>query len=696
MKEYTSEHIRNFTLIGHGGSGKTIFTDAVLFNSGAVTRIGRIEDGSTVSDYHQDEIDRQISINTTLASTEYMDTKFNILDTPGYTDFSGEVISSLRVSDLSILFLKAVEGVEVGSELVWKYATKAQLPSMIVINKIDNEHADFDRVVEQARSRFGSAVTPVQFPAKEGVGFKEIIDLIRMKMLVYKGDGTGSYDEVEIPAEYQDRAAAEHEALVETIAESSEDLMNLFFEQGTLSEADMSNGLRTSLANRQILPLFCVSSLTNVGVTRIMEFICDYGPSPFSVGPAIGTKPGSTAEVKVELNQKGEPVAFIFKTLSVQHVGELSLFRVYSGAIAPGLDIMNHSSGKSERINQIYIMRGKERKEVTQIIAGDIGAVVKLKDTHTNNTLAVKSLPMVLAPIVFPDPLITAALKPKGKGDEDKISTGLHTLHEEDPSFMIKVDSETHETIILGQGEIHLDVMLKRLKARFGVEVDIKPPRIPYRETIKKSADVSYKHKKQTGGSGQYAEVYIKIEPKPRGEGYEFVDAIVGGVISGKYVPAVDKGVQEQMARGVVAGYQLIDVKVTLYDGSQHTVDSNEISFKIAAQQAFRKGIMDSAPVMLEPIYLLEVTVPDEFMGDVMGDISSHRGKIQGMDSEGPFQVIKAKIPLSELYQYATRLRSITQGRGIYKRHFSHYEEVPHEVMTKLIEEAAAQKEEES
>ncbi|MBL0175704.1 MAG: elongation factor G [Ignavibacteria bacterium] len=696
MKEYTSENIRNFALIGHGGSGKTIFTDAVLFNSGAVTRIGRVEDGSTVSDYHQDEIDRQISIDATLATTEFKDLKFNILDTPGYTDFSGEVFSSLRVSDTAILFLKAVEGVEVGSELVWKYAAVAQLPSMIFINKMDNEHADFDAVVEQARARFGPTVALVQFPVKQGVAFKEIIDVIRMKMLVYKGDGTGTYEEKDIPAEHQERASAEHEALVEKIAESSEDLMNHFFEQGTLTEEEMSAGLRGSLARREIVPLFCISSLTNVGVTRAMEFIADYCPNPLSRGAAIGTKPESTTEVTLAPNSKGEPVAFVFKTLSVQHVGELSLFRVYSGTITPGLDIINQRSGKVERINQIYQMRGKDRKEVTQIIAGDLGAVVKLKDTHTNNTLSSKTLPVVLPPIQFPDPLITGALKPKGKGDEDKISTGLHTLHEEDPSFMIKVDTETHETIILGQGEIHLDVMLKRLKARFGVEVDIKPPRIPYRETIKKSADVSYKHKKQTGGSGQYAEVYIKIDPKPRGEGYEFVDAIVGGVISGKFVPAVDKGLQEQMVRGVVAGYPLVDVKVTLYDGSQHTVDSNEISFKIAAQQAFRKGILDAAPIMLEPIYILEVTVPDEFMGDVMGDISSHRGKIQGMDSEGPFQVIKAKVPLSELYQYATRLRSITQGRGIYRRHFSHYEEVPHDVMNKLIEEAAAQKEEEA
>jgi len=696
LKEYTSEPIRNIALVGHVGSGKTIFTDAVLLNSGAVTRIGRVEDGSTVSDYHGDEIERQISINATLASTEFRDIKFNLLDTPGYTDFAGEVISSLRVADVCALFLKSVEGVEVGSELVWKYAERQGLPSVILVNKMDNEHADFDAVVELARNRFGHGVTPVQFPVKHGPGFRQIVDILLMKMLVFKNDGSGSYEAQDIPAELADRAASEREALVEKIAESSEDLMNSFFEEGTLSDADLRNGIHASLLKRELFPVFCMSAVQNIGVVRIMEFLKDFGPNPAEFGPAKGKKPESEDEVEIRITPDGEPVAFIFKTLSEQHVGELSLFRVYRGKITPGLDIMNHSSGKVERINQIYAMRGKDRKEVTTVPAGDIGAVVKLKDTHTCNTLASKATPVILPPIIFPDPLTSGAIKPRAKGDEDKISNGLHTLHEEDPSFMLKVDTETHETIILGQGEIHLDVMLKRLKQRFGVEVDIKPPRIPYRETIRKAADVSYKHKKQTGGAGQYGEVYLKIEPKPRGEGYEFVDAIVGGVISNKFIPAVDKGIQEQMVKGVVAGYQLVDVKVTLYDGSQHTVDSNEISFKVAAQQAFKKGILDANPVMLEPIYNIEVTVPDEFMGDVMGDISSHRGKIQGMESEGPFQVIRAKVPLAELHQYATRLRSITQGRGIFRRSFSHYEDVPHEVMNKIIEEAAAQKEEDA
>jgi elongation factor G len=696
LKDYSSENIRNVAFIGHGGAGKTILGDAILFTTGAVTRIGRIEDGSTVSDYRADEIERQISISSAVLATEYLGTKFNIIDTPGYTDFVGEVISSLHVVDTAVLMLKAAEGIEVGSELVWKIATERNLPSLIVINKMDNEHADFEQVYEDAKSRFGHNVALVQFPVKHGPGFQSVIDVLRMKMLTFKSDGSGKYDELEIPAEFADRASKEHESLIEKIAESSEDLMSLFFEQGTLTEEQLLAGLRKSVLGREIFPLFCISALLNVGVSRLLEFIKDYCPHPLVGGTVKALRPDNGSAMEFQAQVKGDPVAFVFKTMSEQHVGELSLFRVYNGTITPGTDLLNTHNNKSERINQMYTVRGKERKEITQLQAGDIGAVVKLKDTHTNDTLSTKAFQAAIPAIVFPSPLITGAIKPRSKGDEDKISSGLHTLHEEDPSFSVKYDGDTHETIILGQGEIHLDVMLKRLRQRYGVEVDLTPPRIPFKETIKKKADVSYKHKKQSGGAGQYGEVYIKLEPKPRGEGYEFVDAIVGGVIGGKFVPAVDKGIQEQITKGVIAGYPVVDVRVTLYDGSQHPVDSNEISFKIAGMQAFRKAFAEASPAILEPIYNLEVTVPDEFMGDVMGDISSHRGKIQGMDSDGRFQIIRAKVPLAEIHQYATRLRSLTQGRGIYKRSFSHYEEVPHEVMTKIIEDAQAAKEEEA
>lgn len=695
MKEFTSDQIRNVALIGHGSSGKTILADAMLLTSGATTRIGRIEDGSTASDYHSDEIERQISINSTLLSTEFRGHKLNIIDTPGYSDFLGDVISSLRVVDTALLVLKAVEGVEVGSELVWNYASKAEVPVVIAVNKMDNEHADFDAVHEMARTRFGSDVVIAQFPVNKGPNFNTTIDVIRMKMMTFSTDGSGKYEESEVPAEFRDRIEAEHQALLEKVAESSEDLLTAFFENGTLSEAEMIQGLKAAIRDRKVFPMFCMAAEKNIGVGRMMEFLINYCPDPVTGKTATLLKGDAKDEVVITPSASAETCAFVFKTISEPHVGELSLFRVYNGCITAGSDLVNQANGKNERLNQIYSLRGKERFELPKVPVGDIAAVVKLKDTHTNNTLAAKGYNMSVPPIQFPEPVMTSAVKSKAKGDEDKIGTGLHTLHEEDPSFQVKVDQETGETIVMGQGEIHINVMVRRLKERFGVDVELFPPRIPYRETIRKSADVSYRHKKQTGGAGQYAEVYIKLDPKPRGEGYEFVDNIVGGVISGRFIPAVDKGIQEQMTRGVVAGCKMIDMKVTLYDGSQHTVDSNEMAFKTAAQMAFKKAVNDANPILLEPIYEIEVTVPDEFMGDVMGDISTHRGKIQGMDANGPFQVIRAKVPLSELYNYATRLRSITQGRGLFRRAFSHYEEVPGDVQQRIVDDYKAAKEEE-
>lgn len=696
MKEYFPESIRNIAVIGHGGSGKTIFCDAVLFNCNATTRIGRIEDGSTISDYRPDEIERQISITSTLLTCEFNNTKINLLDTPGYTDFTGEVTSSLRVADSAILFIKAVEGVEVGTELVWKYTEHQTIPTILFVNKMDNENADFDRVVQQAKERFGHDVIVAQFPLNRGGAFNEVIDLIRMKKITYAGDGSGQFSESEIPSALKEKAEKLHEELVEKVAESDEKLLNLFFENGSLTDEEFRTGFRSSLQHRQVFPLFCGASLQNQGVNRLLEFVIQLAPTPVEHGKSSGINPNTKVERVIFPDPKAEPAIFIFKTLSEQHVGELSFFKVFSGTITPGMDLVNQKTGKLERINQIFTMNGKERKEIPRLLAGDIGAVVKLKDSHTNNTLSVKGFPIVLTPIEFPSPVLSSAITPKSKGDEDKIGSGLHTLHEEDLSFIVNVDAEIKQTIISGQGEIHLDVMVKRLKNRFGVDVEVSEPRIPFRETIKGKSDVSYKHKKQSGGAGQYGEVYIKMEPKPRGSGYEFDDAIVGGVIGNKYIPAVDKGIQEAMGKGVIAGYPVVDLKVTLYDGSQHTVDSNEISFKIAGMQAFKKGFLEAKPILLEPLYLIDVKVPDEFMGDVMGDISSRRGKIQGMDSDGSYQIIKAIVPLAELHQYATQLRSMSQGRGLYRRSFSHYEEVPREIMEKIIETAKAEKEEEA
>ena len=695
QKEYAIDKIRNIAFIGHGGSGKTTMSEAMLFTSGTSTRFGRVEDGSSVADYHPDEIERKISINASLLHCDWDGTKFNILDTPGYSDFTGEVISSLRVADIAVVLLKAVEGTEVGTEIVWNYTKNFQTPTVIVVNKLDNENAEFDHAVASTKNRFGPDVTLIQFPANQGLTFDSIVDVLKMKMYKFNRDGSGKFTELDIPAELKEKSEALHEELIEKIAETDEALMNKFFEDGTLHDADLLKGLKIALNTRKIFPLFCTAASMNIGLGSILSFLTQYGPSPLDRGPAQATDVQKNQPIQVIPDPAGQPSLFAFKTVSEQHVGELSFFRVYSGTITPGIDLTNQSNGKAERLGQIFVMNGKERKDVARLVAGDIGAVVKLKDTHTNNTLSSRAFPITYPTITFPDPVIRMAIAPKAKGDEDKIATGLHTLHEEDPTFLVQVDGELSQTVIAGQGELHLLIVTKRLKEKYGVEVDLKEPRIPYKEAIKATVpSVEYKHKKQTGGRGQFGHVYLKIEPLPRGTGFQFEDEIVGGVVPGRFVPAVEKGVIETMQRGVIAGYQVVDVRVTIHDGSYHSVDSDEHSFKIAGAMAFKKGFMEAKPVLLEPINEIEVIVPDEYMGDVMGDISGRRGKIAGMESEGHFQKIKALVPRSEIHKYSTILRSMTQGRGVYRTKFSHYEELPRELAEKVIAAKEKAKEE--
>lgn len=690
-KEYSIEKIRNIALIGHGGSGKTTLTEALLYTAGMLNRMGKVEEGSTVSDYHPDEIERRISINGSLVNCDWQGYKCNILDTPGYSDFTGEVISALRVADTAVVLLKAVEGTEVGTEIVWGYTKRYETPTVFIVNKLDNENADFDDTVASARSRFGHDVTLVQFPANEGLAFDSIVDVLKMKMYKFNQDGSGKAVESDIPAELKEKAASLHEELIEKIAETDEELMNKFFEDGTLKDADLQKGLRLALITRKIFPVFFVSASMNIGMAGLLDFLISYSPSPKDRGVVKGTNLAKKQEVQVAPESSAPPSLFVFKTVSEQHVGELSYFRVYSGTITPGLDLTNESNGKVERLGQLFTMNGKERKDIAKLVAGDIGAVVKLKDTHTNNTLSSKTFPVVYPSIEFPEPVIRMAIVSKAKGDEDRIATGLHSLHEEDPTFIVQVDGQLHQTVIAGQGELHLLIVTKRLKEKYGVEVDLNEPKIPYKEAIKATvAQSEYKHKKQSGGRGQFGHVYLKIEPRPRGSGFEFVDAIVGGVVPGRFVPAVEKGVIETMQRGVIAGCEVVDVRVTLFDGSYHTVDSDEHSFKIAGSMAFKKGFLEGKPVLLEPINEVEVVVPEEYMGDVMGDISGRRGKISGMETEGTFQKIKAIVPMSELHKYSTILRSMTQGRGVYRTKFSHYDELPREVAEKVI--AAAEK----
>jgi elongation factor G len=689
MKEYTSELIRNMALVGHGGSGKTSFAEACLYTAGSTNRLGKVEEGNSISDYRADEIERQISINSSLLFCEWKGCKINLIDTPGYTDFTGEVRSALRVADTALIFLKAVEGGEVGTEVVWKYTKELNNGSVFIVNKLDNENSNYENVISKAKDQFSHDLIPIQFPVSQGLAFEAIVDILHMKMLKYARDGKGKFTEAEIPADLRSKADKMREELIEKVAEADEKLLDTFFNNGILTEDEIKKGLRLGIKSRKIFPVLCAAGSHTIGIASVLDFISDYCPSPIDMAqPEAKLSGGDDKKVTLKCDANGQPVMFVFKTVSEPHVGELSYFRVYSGAVAPGLDLQNHHTNKPERLAQLFLMNGRERKEIGKILAGDIGAVVKLKDTHTNDTLSLKSFSVQMPLITFPDPVITMAIAPKSKGDEDKIANGLHSLHEEDSTFIMTVDPELHQTVISGQGELHLQIMINRLKAKYGVDVDLAEPKIPYRETIRGRAnEVEYKHKKQTGGRGQYGHVVLKIEPLPRGGGFEFVDAIVGGVVPGRFVPAVEKGIIEAMIGGVISGCKVVDVKATLFYGSYHDVDSDEHSFKIAGRMGFKKGFKEAKPILLEPIYEIEVTVPEDYMGDVMGDISSRRGKILGMDSDGSHQIIKALLPLKELHRYSTTLRSMTQGRGMHKQKFDHYEEMPREVAEKIITE---------
>jgi elongation factor G len=696
LKEYGPEAIRNIAFIGHGGSGKTSLSELVLFTAGEINRVGKIEEGNTISDYNPNEIERQISISATPLHVEWNNTKINFIDTPGYFDFIGQVKGSLRVIDTAVSIVKSAEGIEVGTEASWGFVKEYNLPSAIIINKVDNEHSNFPETAKMVKEILHPDATIITFPVREGLNFNTVIDVLKMKAFSYGDAGSKKVNEEEIPADKKAEAEKLREELIEKVAESSEDLMNKFFENGTLTDEELLQGLKLAILKRGLVPVFAVSASKGVGINNFLDFASKYFPSPIERGSIEAKLKDKEQKINIPCDPKSDPVLFMFKTLLEQHVGELSFFRVYSGTVTPGTDMINQTNSKTERLGQLFLLNGKNRKDIARIQAGDIGAVVKLKDTHTNDTLTSKNYSAVIAPTVYPGPIISEAIIPKAKGDEDKISAGLHTLHEEDPTFISKFDPELSQTVISGQGELQLQLAVKLLKDRYNVDVDLKEPRIPYRETIKGRCDESeYKHKKQSGGRGQFGHVFLKLEPMPRGGEFEFVNAIVGGVIPGRFIPAVEKGVVETMSKGVIAGSKVVDVKVTLFFGSFHDVDSDEISFKIAGSQAFKKGFLEARPMLLEPIYEVEVKVPDEFMGDVMGNLSSRRGKILGMDSDGPFQIIKANVPLAELYKYSTHLRSLTSGRGMYKAKFSYYEEVPKEVEAKVIEEYKKSKEEE-
>jgi len=693
VKAFSAGKIRNIGLVGHGGVGKTTFAEALVFTMGSTNRMGTIDEGNTVSDHHADEIERKISINTSLLYGEWKENKINILDMPGYSDFMGGAKGAFRVIDLAVVVVSAVEGVEVGTEQVFEFADEYQKPRAVFVNRVNNEHARFDQVFSNLQERFGTGVVAIQFPVNAGEGFNKIVDVLKKKLLTYEPGSKNKPKVEELPDDLKAKAEEYRNQIVEAAAESDDKLMEAYFDAGDLTDEQIVEGLRKGILSGTLVPVLCGAANTNIGTTELLDFLAAYGPSPIDFEKITGKK--AEQEVERKISDQEPLCAFVFQTLSEAHVGELSLVRVYSGQLNSGDEIQNITKQISEKIGQIYIMNGKNRNEIGNLTTGDIGALVKLKNTKTNDTLCDKRSPMMMEPVAFPQPVISVAVSPKSRGDEEKISSGLHVLQDEDPSFTVVQDPELHQTIVSGQGDLHLKVIIDRLKDKYGVEVSEERPKIPYRETITAKADDKYRHKKQTGGAGQFAEVWMRIEPRQRGEGFEFGNEVKGGNISSVFIPSIEKGIKQVLENGPVAGYRVVDVKAIVYDGKEHPVDSKDIAFQSAGREVFKAAFLKARPILLEPIYDVEVKVPEDHMGDVMGDLSGRRGKIMGTESKGNFQVIKAKVPLSDLDRYATSLRSITSGRGIYRRSFSHYEQVPKDQEAKIIEESRKAKEEE-
>jgi elongation factor G len=690
MKEYRSPDLRNFAVVGHASSGKTMLCEAMLVCSGKLGRPGSIAAGSTVSDFHASEQAHQISVHATLLHTEWKDRKLNIIDTPGYPDFVAESLGPLRVGDFALVVINAAHGLGAGTDTVWESATQHGLPKMIAINALDKVNVKFETILEDARAHFGKNVFPLSIPLDTGPGFSRVLDVLRNEIMTYRPGGNGSYEEVPAEGELAERVHELHRVLMEYVAEADDALLERFFEHGVLEEEELRAGLHRAIQNQVFIPVFAVSAETNVGVARLMDFIAKYGSSPLDRAevPALdaGGLPGSVA-----LSQP-EPVLYVFKTMNESGVGELSFFRVYSGSVHSGDDLYNPRRSLNERLGQLYVLNGRERTPVTVLNAGDIGAAVKLRDTHTGDTLCSPRFVVTLPPEEFPKPNIHGALRLRSKGDEDKLAAGLATLHDEDPTFIYRVDDEVHQTIVSGQGEIHLQVIVERLLRRFGVTVELEPPRIPYRETIRGRAESRYRHKKQTGGAGQFAEVWMRLEPAERNSGVQFTQSLVGNNVDRVFVPSVEKGVRSICHDGVLAGYRVVDVHADFYDGKTHPVDSKDIAFQVAGFHAFKEAFLQASPCLLEPIYAVTVTVPEDHMGDILGDISSRRGRILGVEADGHFQSVRAHIPQKELYHYSTIVRSLTSGRGRHSETFSHYEQMPAELERQMLAEAQARK----
>ncbi|NIM02779.1 elongation factor G [bacterium] len=675
MKKYKTEDLRNISIVGSGSTGKTQLAEAILFSAKAIDRLGKVDSGNTVCDYNADEIDRKISINSSIAFCEWKDKKINIIDTPGYADFVGEVMGALSVVETSIVNVCASSGVEMGTEKKWEYVQKNEKPSIIFVNRMDKENADFDKVEKSLKEKLTPNVAPISIPIGSGSEFSGVINLITNRGMV-KGK------EVEIPEEMVTKTKEYREKLIEVIASSEDTLIEKYLEGQELSPEETRRALKKGIVEHKIVPVLCGSGLQNIGIDQLLDFVVEYAPSPVEV----------EGEVKIEPN--GPFSALVFKTFSEPHLGIINYLKIYSGKISAGSNVINDTKSSSEKLGQIGFVRGKTRIEVKEAEAGDIIALVKLKGTGVNDVLCDPKNKVSLPRINFPEPMVDMAVYPKSKGEEEKIAKALSTANLEDPTLKFEMNKETKEMILSGMGSLQLEVMSRRVKARYGVEVEFRRPKIAYRETIRATADVQGKYKRQSGGRGQYGDCWLKTEPLERGKGFEFVNKIFGGAIPSQYIPAVEKGIKQSMEKGVISGYPVVDVRVTLYDGTFHEVDSSNLAFEIAGSMALRKGVEQAQPFILEPIMEVEAIVPEEFMGSVMGDLNSRRGRVLGMERDGKKQVIKALVPQGELFNYATDLRSLTKGSGEHKMKFSHYEEAPPNVTQPLIEAYQKAKEE--
>ena len=690
MKVYDAASIRNVAVVGHGGCGKTQLVSALLFGAGAVNRLGKVDEGSTITDFDEEEIARKHTLSSSLAHAEWQKAKINIIDTPGMANFISDARGALRVAEAAIVAVDAVAGVEVQTEKLWAEAASLNLPRIVALTRLERERASLERSLEALQSRLAREIVPIQLPLGEEKGFTGVVDLVRMKALTFAADGSGKVTEGEIPAALADRAAKAREQLIEMVAEADESLMETFFSEGTLTQDQVVAGLRAATMAGKLFPLVCTSGMHVIGIQPLLDAIVNYVPSPADRGFTALADDGS--ETTIAASDSAPYSAFVWKTIADPFAGRITMLRVVSGTIKSDASVHNRTRDSGERLGHLLVLQGKTQTHVPELKAGDLGAVAKLKDTHTNDVLAEKHTKATFVAITFPEPVLSYAIEPKSRGDEDKISTAMQRLREEDPSISYARDPQTHELLLAGQGQLHIEVAVAKLKRRFGVEVNLKPPRIPYRETITAATEAHGRHKKQTGGHGQFGDCKIRVEPLPRGSDFQFEDDIFGGSIPRQYVPAIEKGIQESRLRGFLAGFPMVDFKATVFDGSFHAVDSNEMSFKMAGSLAFKDAMSRARPTILEPIMHVEVYAPSDFAGDLMGDLNGRRGRIAGMDTRGTMTVIKAQVPMSEMLTYEQHLTSATGGRGTYHMEYSHYEEVPHQFQGKIIAAAKAER----